>query len=75
MAKGKPRKKCSATIKKVGNHFSVKTTCSLAKMVRRTGKVSVKRHKKPCKTKKCKENRRMSSEIRRIEAKEYHLQT
>ncbi len=38
--KGKARKKCTATIKKVGNHIRVKTTCSLAKM-----KIGTKRRK------------------------------
>ncbi len=38
--KGKARKKCTATVKKVGNHIRVKTTCSLAKM-----KISTKRRK------------------------------
>lgn len=70
MVKGR-KGKCTTKTKKVGNHISVTTKCNVAKMVR--GKVSGKRHKKPCKTKKCRENRKLAAEIRKIEAKEYHL--
>lgn len=66
--------KCHATVKKVGNHLSIKTTCPVSKMTRSVKKTGTRR-KKPCKTRECKEKRRASAEIKRIMAKEYKLQT
>jgi len=70
--KGKPRKKCTATIKKVGNHFNVETHCSLAKMVRATkASKGRKKHRKPSGCAGL--SKRACAEMKRIEAKEYRL--